>query len=62
MENERVQASDLAVLPGSVNKTLTRRMAVFAIEANWLRTNPANSTTSVENDLCLGAGINLRAG
>jgi peptidoglycan-associated lipoprotein len=45
---------------GGVNYTLSRRFAVRLIEADWLRTQLPNGTTSVQNNLHLGAGLILR--
>jgi len=42
---------------GGVNFSLSRHLAVRAFEADWLRTQLPNGTTSVENNLRLGAGL-----
>jgi hypothetical protein len=53
-------ANGLAVqLGGGVNLTFKRHLAIRAFEADWLRTQLPNSTTSVQNNLRLGAGIVL---
>jgi hypothetical protein len=54
-------ANSIAVkLGGGVNVTLKHHIAVRAFEADWLRTQLPNSTTSVQNSLKLGAGVVLR--
>lgn len=54
-------ASSVAVqLGGGMSVTLKRHIAIRAIEADWLRTQLPNTTTSVENNLRLGAGVVLR--
>jgi hypothetical protein len=51
-------ADGLAVqLGGGMNVNLKRHLAIRAFEADWLRTQLPNSTTSVQNNLRLGAGI-----
>jgi len=47
-------------LGGGLNIALSRRIALRAIEANWLRTQFPNATTNVQNNLSLGAGVVLR--
>lgn len=47
-------------LGGGVNVKLTHRVALRAIEADWLRTDLPNSTTNVQNNLRLGAGFVFR--
>ena len=42
---------------GGVNVHLKNRLALRAIEANWLRTQMPNATTNVQNNLRLGAGL-----
>lgn len=42
---------------GGVNVPLSHHVAVRAIEADWLRTQLPNSTTGVQNNLRLGAGL-----
>jgi hypothetical protein len=54
-------ANGLALkLGGGVNYTLSRRFAVRAFEADWVRTQLPNGTTNVQNNLHLGAGLILR--
>lgn len=54
-------ADSLAVrVGGGVNLTLKHRFALRALDANWLRTQLPNSTTGVQNNLQIGAGIVLR--
>jgi peptidoglycan-associated lipoprotein len=45
---------------GGIDIGLSRRFAVRAIQADWLRTQFPNSTTNVQNNLRLTAGIVLR--
>jgi hypothetical protein len=53
-------ADSLAVqLGGGINLAVKRHLAIRALEADWLRTQLPNSTTSVQNNLRLGAGIVL---
>lgn len=53
-------ASSLAMeLGGGVNLRFKRHVAIRAFEADWLRTQLPNSTTSVQNNLRLGAGVLL---
>jgi hypothetical protein len=47
---------------GGMNVPLTRRIAVRAFEADWLRTQLPNSTTNAQNNLRLGTGLVLRTG
>jgi hypothetical protein len=42
---------------GGMNLNLKRHIAIRAFEADWLRTQLPNSTTSVQNNLRLGAGV-----
>lgn len=42
---------------GGVNVSLSRHVAVRALEADWLRTQLPNGTTGVQNNLRLGAGM-----
>jgi outer membrane immunogenic protein len=54
-------ASGLAVeLGGGVNLDLRKHLAVRACEADWLRTDLPNSTTGVQNNLRVGAGLVFR--
>jgi hypothetical protein len=54
-------ANGLALkIGGGMNYTLSRRLAVRVIEADWLRTQLPNSTTNVQNNLYIGAGLILR--
>jgi hypothetical protein len=53
-------ANGLAVqLGGGVNVPYKRRIGFRVFEADWLRTQLPNSSTSVQNNLRLGAGIVL---
>jgi peptidoglycan-associated lipoprotein len=45
---------------GGVDIGLSRRFAIRVIQADWLRTQFPNSTTNVQNNLRLGAGVVLR--
>ena len=45
---------------GGMNVRFSRRVALRAIEANWLRTQFPNSATNVQNNLRLGAGVVFR--
>lgn len=45
---------------GGVNVFLSRRVALRALDAQWLRTQLPNSTTNVQNSLRIGAGIIFR--
>jgi hypothetical protein len=42
---------------GGANLYLNRRISVRAFEADWLRTQMPNGTSSVQNNLRLGAGL-----
>jgi hypothetical protein len=42
---------------GGINLPLSRHLAIRAFEADWLRTQLPNSTTGVQNNLRLGAGL-----
>ncbi|MGB0066056.1 MAG: hypothetical protein WBP85_16560 [Terracidiphilus sp.] len=54
-------AQSLAVkLGGGLNVGMTRRIALRAIEADWLRTQFPNSTNGSQNNLQLNAGLILR--
>jgi hypothetical protein len=54
-------ANSLAIeTGGGMNLALLPRIAVRVFEADWLRTQLPNSTTNVQNNLILGAGIVLR--
>jgi hypothetical protein len=54
-------ANGVAVqLGGGMSVPLKHHIAVRVFEADWLRTQLPNSTTSVENNLRLGAGVVLR--
>jgi hypothetical protein len=54
-------ANSLALkIGGGVDYTLTRRFAVRAFEADWLRTQLPNGNTNVQNNLRIGAGLILR--
>ncbi len=45
---------------GGMNVALAPRIALRAVQANWLRTQLPNSTTNVQNNLELGAGFVFR--
>lgn len=45
---------------GGVDFRLSKRIAVRALQADWVRTQFPNSTTNVQNNLRLGAGIVFR--
>jgi hypothetical protein len=45
---------------GGMNVTLSPHVALRAFEVNWLRTQLPNSTTNIENNIRLGAGVVLR--
>jgi opacity protein-like surface antigen len=45
---------------GGVDVTLSRRFAIRALQADWLRTQFPNDTTGVQNNMRLGAGIVFR--
>lgn len=45
---------------GGVNLPLSHHLAVRAFEADWVRTQLSNSTTGVQNNLRMGAGIVLK--
>lgn len=45
---------------GGVTYTTSRHLAVRVMEADWLRTQLPNSTTSIQNSLQLGTGLILR--
>jgi len=52
---------DLAVKGGGgINLWLSRHVALRALEAYWLRTQLPNTTTNVQNNLQLGAGVVIR--
>jgi hypothetical protein len=54
-------ANSLALqVGGGINVPWTSRITIRAFEADWLRTYLPNSTTNVQNNLRLGAGIVLR--
>jgi peptidoglycan-associated lipoprotein len=42
---------------GGMNIAVSRHLALRAFEADWLRTQLPNSTTNVQNNLRLGAGV-----
>jgi peptidoglycan-associated lipoprotein len=46
---------------GGVSVFLSRRVALRALDAEWLRTQLPNSTTNVQNSLRLGAGVVFRS-
>ena len=45
---------------GGLNIALSPRLALRAIEADWLRTKLPNATTNVQNNVGLGAGVVMR--
>lgn len=47
---------------GGLDVRLSRHLAFRAIDARYLRTGFPNSTTNIQNNLSLGAGIVLRLG
>jgi hypothetical protein len=47
---------------GGLDFSLSRHLGLRAIEARYLRTDFLNSTTNIQNNLSLGAGIVLRFG
>jgi len=54
-------ANDLALkVGGGLNYTLSRRIAVRAIEADWMRTQLPNSNTGTQDSLQIGTGLILR--
>lgn len=54
-------ANSLALyLGGGANVRLKDRLTLRILEADWLRTQMPNSTTNVQNNLRLGAGIVFR--
>jgi hypothetical protein len=57
------EAHGLAVLVGGgMNVNLSRRLGLRAIQADWVRTQLPNSTTGVQNNLRIGAGVVYRFG
>jgi hypothetical protein len=52
--------STALLVGGGFNLALTPRIALRALEAGWLRTGLPNSTTGMQNNLRLGAGIVVR--
>jgi peptidoglycan-associated lipoprotein len=56
-----VSSYNLAVKAGGgLNVALTPRIALRAIEADWLRTQLPNATTNVQNNVSLGTGVVMR--
>jgi hypothetical protein len=47
-------------LGGGVNLSLSRRFALRAIEASWVRSQTPNATDDVQNSMRLGAGVVFR--
>lgn len=45
---------------GGIDCSLNSRLMIRAVEASWLRTQFANSTTNVQNNLIVGSGLALR--
>jgi hypothetical protein len=56
----RAQNTFALQVGGGIDVGLSRHFAVRAIQADWLRTQFPNSTTNVQNNLRLAAGIVLR--
>lgn len=55
------KASSLALQGGGgMDVEVRRRVAVRAFEVNWLRTQLPNSTTGVQNNLIIAAGVVIR--
>lgn len=55
------RARGTALLVGrGADYRLSRHVAYRVVDAAWLRTQLANGTTTVQNDLRLGAGVALR--
>jgi hypothetical protein len=51
-------ANSLALnIGGGIDLGLSRRFAIRAVQANWLRTQLPNATTNIQNHLQLGAGL-----
>jgi opacity protein-like surface antigen len=60
-QGAQTDATSLAFqLGGGADFRLTKHIAVRPIQADWLRTQLPNSTTNVQNNLRLGAGIVFR--
>jgi peptidoglycan-associated lipoprotein len=56
-------ALSLAVqVGGGVDISLSQHLSLRVVQASWLRTQFPNTTTNVQNDLLLGAGIVLHTG
>jgi len=49
-----------AKVGGGLDLKVSHHISVRLVEANWLRTQLPNSTTNIQNDLELGAGIVFR--
>lgn len=63
MFGAQTDANALAVqVGGGVDLRLSRHLAVRALQASWLRTQLPNSTSDIQNNLLLGAGIVIRSG
>ncbi|MGH9604059.1 MAG: outer membrane protein [Terracidiphilus sp.] len=57
----QTSATSLAVqVGGGLDVHITPRVALRAFQADWLRTELPNSTTNVQNNVRLGAGIVFR--
>jgi hypothetical protein len=55
------KANSLAMqLGGGVNVSLSRRLSLRAVEADWLRSQVPDATTNVQNNLRIGAGVVIR--
>jgi hypothetical protein len=52
--------SQVEQVGGGMNITLKSRLALRVFEADWLRTQLPNSTTSVQNNMKLGTGVVFR--
>jgi peptidoglycan-associated lipoprotein len=48
------------LMGGGLDFPTSRRVAVRAIDASWLRTSLSNGTTTVQNSLRLGSGVVFR--
>ncbi len=48
------------LMGGGLDVNLNRRLALRAVEANWLHTQLPNSTTNTQNSLRLSAGVAFR--
>lgn len=61
MDGAKDSANSMALeMGGGMNLALSRRVTLRAFEVDWLRTQLPNSTTNVQNNVRLGAGIVFR--